>query len=541
MRHKLAITAVMGVCLAFTLRLPGRAQQPIVRSPLFYDISKPLGQLIPIRIERKGPRRENVVHHLRLLQTKGALEDPVVQSAATRTLPLEIAGFEGLGQGLKYESPVSPPDTTGAAGRRHFIEWVNTAFIVFDKDTQKPVYGPADGKTLWSGFAATETNKSKPNSARSCAATNDGDPIVIYDRLADRWILSQFSFSQGPPYLQCIAVSMTSDPLGRYARYAYSFDAFNDYGKLGVWPNAYYATFNMFESPALDAPAKGAQVCAFDRRKMLAGESATMVCFKLPQQGLLPADLDGTVLPPEGANAPGYFLALGVNRLDFWTMRPVWSAPKKSTLLGPREVAKVRPFVSACNDKTCEIIPQKHSTTLLDSLGERLMYRLAYRNLGDHQAFVVNHAVQVPGTQNQNQGVTAFRWYELRPSAGNLIVHDTGTYRPNALSRWMASIAMDKVGNIAVAYSVSASDAYPSARVTGRLADDKETDQPFGQEYSLAEGASSQSDARWGDYTTMSLDPVDDCTFWFVSEYLANDDPLNWHTHISRLKFKACK
>jgi hypothetical protein len=513
---------------------PARAQQLMQpQNSLYHDISPPLGQNKPVIIETKGPRRENVVHRLPLIETKGGQQDPVVQLNANRALPIEATNFEGLGKGMKYDSNVAPPDTTGATGKDFFIEWVNDAFIIIKKDTNQVVYGPADGNTIWARFAPD-------NPARACAETNDGDPIVLYDRLADRWILSQFSYSHGRPYLQCIAVSTSSDPLGTYARYAYSFDNFNDYGKIGVWPDGYYATFNMFASPAPGSQSRGSQACAFDRLKMLVGQEAQMVCFKLAMTGLLPADLDGSNLPPLGAAAPNYFLSMGVNSLSYWKFHADWNPPGHPTMTGPDDVSGVAAFVSACNATTCELVPQKGSQALLDTMGDRLMYRLSYRNLGGQEVLLVNHSVQVPGPGNQNAGVTAFRWYKIRASAGRLKVEESGTFRPTAVSRWMASMAMDKVGDIAIGYSASALDSYPSAFYTGFVAG--ETDPMLlGREYPIQAGTGAQSGDRWGDYTTMSVDPSDDCTFWFVSQYLKEEDASTWHTRISRLRFRNCK
>jgi hypothetical protein len=530
LRGLLAI-ALVGGLLAVTSAQAQKLMPP--QSPLYHDISPPLGKIKPIRIETKGPRRENVVHRLTLIGTKGVQNDPVVQRSASNPLPIVAESFEGLGQGLKYDSNVAPPDATGAVGNSYFIEWVNQAFVIFKKKDATVVYGPADGNTLWSGFAP------RTNPAHACAETNDGDPIVLYDRIDGRWLLSQFSFSEGRPYLQCVAVSTSSDPLGTYARYAYSFDNFNDYGKFGVWPDGYYASFNMFASSDRNAPGRGAQACAFDRIKMLAGQEAQMICFGLGQTGLLPADLDGRNLPPKGLAAPNYFVSLGVQRLNYWKFHVDWKAPAHSTMIGPDDVGHVPAFVAACTDQTCQVVPQMGSNSLLDTLGDRLMYRLAYRNFGNHEALVVNHAVRVPGPENQNAGVIAFRWYEIRPSGTGLSVHQSGTFRPSGVSRWMASIAMDKAGDMAIGYSSSAPNTYPSAFYTGQVAAASNSPS-LGQEYRIQAGEGAQTGERWGDYTTMAVDPADDCTFWFVSEYLTKNNANIWHTRVSRLRFKEC-
>src|SRR5260370_4459855 len=186
-----------------------------------------------------------------------------------------------------------------------------------------------------------------------------------------------------------------------------------------------------------------------------------MVCFALTMTGLLPADLDGENLPPQGATAPNYFLSMGVNRLNYWKFHVDWTSPEHSTMTGPDDVSAVTSFVSGCSESTCELVPQKDSGALLDTLGDRLMYRLSYRNFGDHEVLVVNHAVRVPGPENRNTGVTAFRWYEIRPLGDGLKVHQSGTFRPTGASRWMSSIAMDKAGDVANGYSTSALHVYP--------------------------------------------------------------------------------
>jgi hypothetical protein len=360
---------------------------------------------------------------------------------------------------------------------------------------------------------------------------------VLYDRLSDRWILSQFAHSEGAPYLQCIAVSTTDDPLGTYSRYAFKFNYFNDYGKLAVWPDGYYATFNMFSGTARDAPPRGSEACVFDRVSMLNGRNARMVCFAVKETGLLAADMDGNRLPP--ASSPEYFLGLGTNRLNYWKFHVDWSNTKNSTMSLPLDVSGVPSFVSGCTVDTCDFVPQKDSDSMLDTMGDRLMYRLAYRNFGDHEALVVNHSVRVPGPENQNAGVFAFRWYEIRPFQASLKVQQRGTFRPSGISRWMASMAMDKLGNIAIGYSASGPDEYPSAYYTGRLANETDPN-PLGQEKRLWAGSGSQTSDSWGDYTTMTVDPVDDCTLWFVSQYLQKEDANIWHTRISTLRFQGC-
>src|SRR6266496_2369653 len=378
--------------------VPANPRAPLVCNPVYHDVStKKLGDIHPPTIQHKAPRVLHQVRHLPIIEPKGAGADPIVQQTVGTALVTVDSGFEGVGKGLGYQSSGSPPDTTLAVGSDDFVEWVNTDVAVFDKQTHKLRYGPVAANVLWSDFSAAD-----PKSlGHRCADNNDGDPIVMFDKIAKRWLFSQFAFLGGPPYLQCIAVSTTSDPLGTYARYAYVFDLFNDYGKFALWPDGYNASFNMFQNP--DGGSKGSQACAFDRDRMIKGGSATMVCFALPKFfGLLPADLDGSALPklePGVTKAPSLFLNMESNGLNVWKLSVDWASPEKSTFVGPSAVAGVQPFAFSCRSDNsrdpCMTVPQKDSAALLESMGDRLMYRLSYRNLGDHEGLVANHAVQV--------------------------------------------------------------------------------------------------------------------------------------------------
>jgi hypothetical protein len=289
------------------------------------------------------------------------------------------------------------------------------------------VAGPFEGNSIWAGFGG------------QCDSSNDGDPIVQYDKIADRWILTQFAVSS-TPYLQCVAVSTSSDATGSYNRYAFSFgNDFPDYPKLGVWPDAYYISFNMFNGNFF----AGGRACAFDRSAMLAGTAATQICFQLSTAygGLLPSDLDGSTAPPAGS--PNFFLAFNTNSLDLWKFHANFVTPASSTFTGPTNIP-VAAFSEACGGGTC--IPQAGTNQKLDSLADRLMYRLAYRNFGDHEALVVNHSV----TAGTSVGV---RWYELRSPNATPTVFQQGTYAPDGFYRWLASMGMDRKGNIAIGYS----------------------------------------------------------------------------------------
>ena len=486
-----------------------------------HDISPPLFA-IPPAPRRTGQRIRD--HELLPRPTNPNRKDAALQTQAPTALaPATTFNFDGVGNGFSgpqgtFTVNSAPPDTNGDVGPNHYVQIVNSDFAVFNK-SGTVLYGPVPINTLWSGFGG------------GCQTNNDGDPVVVYDSISDRWVISQFSVST-KPYLQCVAVSQTADPTGAYYRYSFSYGNtdFPDYPKVGVWPDAYYITFNIF---ANGSTFSGARVCAYDRTKMLSGQAATQQCFNTSNQfgGLLPADLDGAQQPPAGS--PNYVVGLGsaANQLAYWKFHVDWTTPGNSTFTGPSTLTTAN-FSEACSGGTC--IPQSGTTRRLDSLADRLMFRLAYRNLGDHEALVVNHSV----TAGSSTGV---RWYELRPAGGNLSIFQQGTYAPDSNYRWMGSIAMDQSGNMGLGFSVSGSSIHPQIHYTGRLATS-----PAGQmdqgEASIIDGAGSQTGtlSRWGDYSMMAVDPSDDCTFWYTTEYIPSNGSFNWKTRIASFKFPGC-
>ena len=488
-----------------------------------HDMSPPLGGLTPLPQDGGGDKHEKKLH---LFAPPDGLargeSDPVAQtgvpvpSAATGLL-----NIAGVGNGDYGFTPnAAPPDTNGAVGATQFVQWVNESFAVFDKTTGALVFGPAAGNTLWQGFGGP------------CETNNDGDPIAQYDRIANRWVLSQFSVSGSAGFFQCIAVSTTWDATGSYFRYAFQQPNFNDYPKIGMWPDAYYVTFNIFTSTF-----QGARVCAFDRAQMIAGAPATQECFQLSSSfaSLLPADLDGVASPPP-AGSPNYLLNFGTNSLRLWKFHVDFANPANATLTGPTTIATAA-FSPACGGGAC--VPQPGTREKLDSLGDRLMYRLAYRNRAGTETLVVSHSVKVSG--NKKTEVDGVRWYELRNPNATPSVFQQGTFSPDATSRWMPSAAMDKLGNIAVGYSASSGTVHPAVRYAVRQAGD-----PPGTlqaETSVIEGAGSQLTNlnRWGDYSAMTIDPVDDCTFWYTNEYLKANGTFNWSTRIASFKIPGCQ
>jgi hypothetical protein len=435
-------------------------------------------------------------------------------------------GFDGVGKGFtgpqgSFTVQSAPPDTSAAVGATQVVEWVNSSFAVFDKATGSATYGPAAGNTLFAGFGG------------ACETSNDGDPVVMYDKQADRWVLMQFAVPSGGPYYQCIAVSKTNDATGAYNRYAFQYSGFNDYPKGGVWTDGYYVTYNIFNGNTFG----GAKACAMDRTSMLAGLPATQQCFQLSTSygGVLPADMDGKTLPPAGS--PNYLVNLGTSSLNVWKFHVDWATPANTTLSAAKNVP-VTAFSAACGGGTC--IPQSGTSNQLDSLADRAMYRLAYRNFGTYESLIVNHAVKL-GTTKRNS-YTGTRWYELRNlSAAAPTVYQQSTFAPDTSSRWMGSVAMDKMGNMAMGYSVSSSALKPGLRYATRLAGDALN--TLSNETTIVTGAGAQTGTlhRWGDYSAMTIDPVDDCTFWYAGEYIKADGTFNWSTHLASFKIAGCQ
>jgi hypothetical protein len=520
-RAFVSASAFMSLCVVL-IATPSWGQVVEVSAASHHDVSPPL-----ISISPKAPRlerNEKPVHPLPL-QVGPVQPDPVAQTTAGGPLVATTAGlnFAGVGDGDYGFSPnAAPPDPNGAVGATQYVQWVNESFAIFDKATGALLMGPVAGNTLWSGFGG------------GCENNNDGDPIVQYDKAANRWVMTQFSVSTSP-FLQCVAVSTTSDAKGTYNRYSFNYGTqFPDYPKLGVWPDAYYITFNIFNNGSTFA---GAKLCAYDRAAMIAGTAATQQCFQLSTSfgGVLPSDVDGTIAPPAGA--PNALVNFGNNSVNVWNFHVDFANPANTKLNGPVNVP-VASFSPACSGGAC--ISQPNTRQKLDSLGDRLMYRLAYRHFADgHQAWVVNHSIDIQSTRKTTQ--VGVRWYELRGLTSTPSVFQQGTFAPDSNSRWMGSIAMDKVGDIALGYSVSSGSVFPSLRFTGRVPTD-----PLGimeSEASLFAGSGSQLPRlnRWGDYSAMSVDPVDDCTFFYTNEYLKTDGTFNWSTRIASFEFPGCQ
>jgi hypothetical protein len=516
------------IAVIICLVLPACAQiTPIMtqRLELTHTVSPALRDLPPAPLVTTVPQESSRVRSIPLLTGLKSASGPdsVLQSrestlSPSKLAPIQFQSFEALGVAFPNSIGGAPPDTNGAAGLTQYVQWVNTTIGVFNKATGAIIGSPVAGNSLFANLGG------------NCATNNDGDPVVNYDRLANRWVLSQFSVT-GSPFLHCVAVSTTSDATGTYNLYAFTFSDFNDYPKVGVWPDAYYASFNLFNGNTF----AGGEACAYDRTAMLAGLTASQICFQPGSTvgGLLPTDFDGTIAPPAGS--PNYFVfANTTTELDLFKFHVDFTTPANSTFTGPTAIT-VAAFSPLCGGGVC--IPQPGTATQLDSLADRLMHRLAYRNFGAHESLVVNHSVSAGG----GGGV---RWYELQNPNGAVTVAQQGTYAPDSNFRWMGSIAMDKFGDMAMGYSVSGSSLHPSIAVTGRVPTDAAN--TMQGENMIVTGTGSQTTFskgaldRWGDYSAMQVDPVDDCTFWYTNEFLKTNGAFNWSTNVTSFKFPAC-
>ena len=441
--------------------------------------------------------------------------DPALQEQmGTLFSSIPVANWEGISDQDNSNiigSAFAPPDPTIDVGPDHVVQMVNILFAIYDKQGEL-LLGPLRNNVLWAGFGGP------------CQNDNDGDPIVLYDHLADRWILSQFAVSSGNSV--CYAVSETGDPTGSYFRYEFPFADFPDYPKLGVWPDAYYATFRVFGA-GFDMVAG-----AMERDSMLVGAPARMVLFSMTNRlsgidGVAPADLDG---PPPAVGTPGFFMGFqdAQNRVFTFELDVNWDVPGGSTFSGPFFLP-VNPFSSNLCNFSRDCIPQPNVSDGLSTIDFAIMQRLAFRDFGSHLAMVANHTVDVDG--NDHAGI---RWYELRDEGSGWTIYQQGTYAPDSDHRWMGSIAMDPAGNIGLAYSVSSNVTFPSIRYTGHSAGSALGIMNIA-EVSVFEGTGSQTGSgnRWGDYTMLSPDPSADGTFWLTNEYYATTSSFNFKTRIA--------
>ena len=420
-----------------------------------------------------------------------------------------------------------------------------------------------------------------------CGSRTNGDAVVRYDQLAERWLVVMPIFRRAvitspdtrtrgplarpgeaarrgqasdpglparptppppppppgePPapadasYAICYAISAGPDPLGEYYRYVFERPLFPDYPRPAVWPDGYYVP----TSAGDDVIQK--EVCIADRAKMLKGLPATEQCLVVDGVNFLNnADLDGTTLPPAGA--PNIMMATGGTQLAgdidddgiyAWKVHVDWDRPANTSLSGPRKI-DVTPYRYLCGGQLTSCVPQPGTDRRLDAQGDKIMARLVYRNAGGHQSIVAVHSVDTAA------GGGGVRWYEFRLDAqGDPRLHQQSTYAPDGLYRWMASPAIDRQGNIAIGYSFGGTPHFAGQRFAARLASDPPGVLTF-HETVLAEGEAAQTTTlRWEDYTQTAVDPGDDCTIWYVGDYMKKD-AASYSTRIGSFRMPGCE
>ena len=512
-----------------------------------------------------------------------------------------VTSFDGLGIG--FDGPQgsgrsgNPSDNSLAVGPNHIVQTVNSRMAIFTKkgamfdSTGRVLYGSVPTNNVFRGFTGT------------CEERNNGDAVVRYDQLADRWLIVMPVFSRSayrtdqpaphgprdgarpsvpgvagqpgpavplyhppppqaappspgdagrgraaaPPagpagvYSMCYAVSATADPFGPWYRYEFLRPLFPDYPRPAIWPDGYYVPTSTGDNRISDSVATQMHACVVDRTRMLAGQPATEQCVIVENVNFLNnADIDGTQLPPPGA--PNIMMASGGRQLDslyadsiinVWQFHLDWGDPAR-TRVTSMEPITVAPYHYLCGGQLTSCVPQPGTDRRLDAQGDKLMARLVYRRLGAQESIVGTHSV------NTSPGGGGVRWYEFRVGANRAVrLHQQGTYAPDSLYRWMASAAMDRLGNIGMGYSFGGLPHHVGQRFAGRLADDR-LGQLTLRETVLVEGEGAQTNTlRWQDYTQTAVDPTDDCTIWYVGDYLKKDAP-SYSTRIGAFRMPGC-
>jgi hypothetical protein len=551
-----------------------RKAQPKFSEAVAFDTSKPLRELVknakptapPTNAVPAGADRGysvDTTSGATVFNSLYALQPAAVRKTAAIGAP--VANFEGLSNQDNFNLfgvRVNPPDTNGDVGPNNYVEMINLAFAVYDKAGNR-LLGPSPIGSLWSDFAVPD------------CTDPSGDPVVLYDQTTDRWILTQFTTrglnpaTPTAPFYNCVAVSQTGDPTGAYYRYAFRTQPddqdggyfFPDYPKYGVWSNSYIMTTRDFGF----VDRYGISVYALEKNKMVNGEpNARAVQFFLEAgdvpintigDGLLPPDIDGNRRPsPTDSPAPivgtqddGAHYGATFDALNIWELSVHWrSTPTASIALAAQLPTEPFDSIYPCAPTSRDCLPQPGITNpaqYLDILSyrQRPTFRLAYRNFGTYETLVTNQSVEArPATAGA-------RWYEIRRVDGTYSIQQQGTYAPSdGVHRWMGSAAMDKNGNIALGYSVvNGVDVYPGIRYTGRLAGDPAGQMTLGEGVIInGSGVQRTTNSRWGDYSSLDVDPTDDCTFWYANEYYTLAGQLSstagWQTRIASFRLPGC-
>jgi hypothetical protein len=467
-----------------------------------------------------------------------ARADVEQRTPGTATAVPMVASFDGLGAGFTGPDGTfagrNPSDNALAVGPDHVFQIVNSRYAIFTKrgarydTTGRVLRGPTPTNAIWAGFGGR------------CEARPNGDAVVRYDQLAGRWLVVMPIFRRDTsdhdtPYSMCYAVSTGPDPLGAYHRYEFKRRLFPDYPRPAVWPDGYYNP----SSTGDDVIEKHA--CVVERAQMLVGGPAREQCLVIPGVNFLNnADIDGTALPPAGA--PNIMMAaggtqlehrLGADVLDVWQFHVDWADTSRTRVTGPVKLA-VAPYQYLCGGQLTSCVPQPGVERRLDAQGDKLMQRLVYRRIGNRESVVVVHSV------NTAAGGGGVRWYEFRVARDRSVhLAQQGTYAPDSLYRWMASAGMDRDGNIGMGYSFGGGTHFAGQRFAVHLAGDR-PGVLGAHETVLVEGEAAQAGTlRWEDYTTLAMDPSDDCTFWYVGDYL-RAGATDYSTRIAAVRAPAC-
>ena len=499
------------------------------RTAARFDVSRPLAELIKdappaFQLDFDGDMMFDPGPGTKYIGPQTP-DQSVQERVAPLLIPAPAANFN-VGVGT-----ANPPDPVGDVGPNHYVRMANASFQIFDK-TGVALSNSVAINTLFAGFGG------------ACQDENAGDPIVLYDQLADRWLLTQFSDSAGPGFFNCVALSTSSNPLGTYFRWAFMTPSFPDYPKYGVWSNAY-----LISTREVNASQIGA--IGVDRAAMIAGNpTPTLIEFRVPVNqfsgdGLLPTDIDGTRLPPAGA--PAYFIGAMDNggpygaaqdALNVWELNLNFTTPAASSFTLARTVPiSAYDTIFPCTGRAC--LPQPNNLGAVDILSyrQRPTNRAAYRNYGSYQSIVTNQSVEAAA------GLAGVRWWEIRNPGANSVLYQDSTFATgvtDGIHRWMGSIAQDASGNTGLGYSTVSVTEFPGIRYTGRLEHDPLNEMSQGEGvFITGAGGLTAATKRWGDYTSMNIDPTDDCTYWFINEYFATSG-TQWTLRAGSFKFPDC-
>jgi hypothetical protein len=540
----------------------------------------------PGAVSQTGP---SVVAATPVISVPKGAEAIEQRTAGPKAPPELVVSFDGMGVG--FEGPQgtatfrNPSDNTLAVGPDHIVQIVNSRTAIFTKkgkrfaETGRPLYGPVPTNHVFAGFGG------------SCESRNNGDAVVRYDQIANRWLIVMPIFSRAAaqpdqppvwqsgmtyvsppgrtgqpgvaaplvappataletppvpprtpgdpapagPYSMCYAISEGPDPLGRYYRYEFLRPLFPDYPRPAIWNDGYYVP----TSTGDEVIQKHA--CVVDRARLLKGQPATEQCVVVDGVNFLNnADVDGRTMPPAGA--PNVMIAAGGtqlknvvedDRLMLWSMHTDWKDPAKTRLDGPHALA-VAPYRYLCDGQLTNCVPQPATDRRLDAQGDKIMSRVVYRNLGTRESIVAVHSV------NTSAGGGGVRWYEFQIARDRQVsLRQQGTYAPDGNFRWMASPAIDRFGNIGIGFSYGGANDFAGQRFAARRADD-----PPGvltlREQTLVAGEDAQNAMRWQDYTQTAIDPDDDCTIWYVGDYIKKGAP-SYSSRIGAFRLPGCR